>query len=57
MGLLEPWLLAEPSASVLWATAAANEEGLSFLRLQGFQATGEPATAPIGEGRASWMRR
>jgi RimJ/RimL family protein N-acetyltransferase len=57
MGLLESWLLAEPSASVLWATAAANEEGLSFLRLQGFQATEEPATAPIGEGRAFWMRR
>jgi RimJ/RimL family protein N-acetyltransferase len=56
MALLEDWLL-ESRGGELWAIGADNEEGLSFLRLQGFQPTGEPATPPIASGRAFWARR
>jgi hypothetical protein len=57
MALLEGWLAAEHDAASLWAIGADNEEGQSFLRLQGFAPTGEPATPPIGAGNAFWMRR
>jgi GNAT superfamily N-acetyltransferase len=57
MALLDEWLAAEHGAASLWAIAANNEEGQSFLRLQGFTPTGEPAAPPIGEGNAFWMRR
>ncbi len=39
------------------ALATNNEEGQSFLALQGFQPTGEPATPPIAAGDAFWMQR
>jgi hypothetical protein len=57
MALLEGWLAAEHSATSLWVIAADNEEGQSFLRLQGFIPTGEPAAPPIATGSAFWMRR
>src|SRR5262245_60277968 len=57
MALLASWLADEHGAESLWAIAADNEEGLSFLRLQGFEPTGELATPPIGQGRVFWMRR
>jgi RimJ/RimL family protein N-acetyltransferase len=57
LALLDQWLAGEHSAGVLWAIAAGNEEGQSFLRLQGFAPTGEPAAPPIGAGNAFWMRR
>jgi hypothetical protein len=56
MALLEGWLL-DGQDGELWAIGTDNEEGLSFLHLQGFQPTGEPATPPIAAGRAFWMRR
>jgi RimJ/RimL family protein N-acetyltransferase len=57
LALLERWLAEEHGIGALWAVAGENEEGQSFLRLQGFRPTGEPATPPIGRGRAFWMRR
>jgi hypothetical protein len=54
--LLEDWLL-DGQDGELWAIATGNEEGLSFLRLQGFQPIGEPATPPNAAGCAFWMRR
>ena len=57
MALIEEWLATEANAQTLWAVAADNAEGLSFLELQGFTATGEPAPPPIAAGRAFWMRR
>ncbi len=57
MALLEHWLVHEQGARSLWVVAVENEEGLSFLRRQGFQATGDQAAPPIGRGRAHWMRR
>jgi hypothetical protein len=57
MALLEGWLAAEHDAGSLWAIGTNNEEGQSFLQLQGFLSTGEPATPPIGAGSAFWTRR
>jgi ribosomal protein S18 acetylase RimI-like enzyme len=57
MALIEAWLAAEVAAPALWVVAAENEEGLSFLRLQGFEPTGAPASPPIAAGPAFWMRR
>src|SRR5262245_22278002 len=57
MALLDEWLASEHSAASLWAIAADNEEGQSFLRLQGFTPTGEPAVPPIAIGQAFWMKR
>jgi GNAT superfamily N-acetyltransferase len=57
MALIEEWLMAETEAESLWAIAADNEEGLSFLRLQGFEPAGQPVVPPIATGRAFWMRR
>jgi GNAT superfamily N-acetyltransferase len=56
MALLEGWLLDAPDGE-LWAVAADNEEGLSFLRLQGFQSADKPAEPPIAAGHTFWMRR
>ncbi|HMO58947.1 MAG TPA: GNAT family N-acetyltransferase [Roseiflexaceae bacterium] len=55
MALLEAWLIGGGHAETLCAIAAENAEGISFLELQGFQRTGEPATPPIGSGNAFWM--
>lgn len=57
MALLERWLAETHAPQTLYAVAAANEEGLSFLRLQGFGPTGAPAQPVIGQGQAHWMRR
>jgi hypothetical protein len=57
MALLEQWLASEHEAASLWTIGTDNEEGQSFLRLQGFAATGEPAAPPIGVGSAFWLRR
>ena len=57
MALLDEWLVAEQGAAPLWAIGTANEEGQSFLQLQGFAPTGEPAAPPIATGSAFWMRR
>lgn len=57
MALLERWLAETHGATDLYAVAAANEEGQSFLRLQGFAPTGAPAQPPVGRGTAQWMRR
>jgi RimJ/RimL family protein N-acetyltransferase len=57
MALLDAWLAAEHAVVLRWAVTADNEEGLSFLQLQGFTPTGEPATPPIGAGNAGWTRR
>jgi RimJ/RimL family protein N-acetyltransferase len=57
MALLDEWLATGQGATSLWAIAVANEEGQSFLQLQGFAPTGEHATPPIAAGRAFWMRR
>lgn len=57
MALLEHWLAAQPGVTALYAMAANNDEGRSFLALQGFVPTGMPAEPPIGRGRAEWMLR
>lgn len=57
MALLEQWLAETHGAVTLYAIAAANEEGQSFLRLQGFGPTDTPAQPVIGQGHAHWMRR
>jgi hypothetical protein len=57
MALLEGWLAAEHDAASLWAIGAANEEGQSFMELQGFAPVGDSAAPPIGAGNAFWMRR
>lgn len=57
VALLDAWLAEARGATVLYAIAAGNEEGRSFLRLQGFAPTGESAAPPIGRGRAEWLRR
>ncbi|MGQ9829254.1 MAG: GNAT family N-acetyltransferase [Roseiflexus sp.] len=54
MALIESWLI-PPRASTLCAIAAHNEEGISFLELQGFRRTDLPADPPIGCGTAFWM--
>jgi hypothetical protein len=54
MALLEEWLLSRQGVSTLCAIAGANEEGLSFLQLQGFRLTDEPAQPPVGRGDALW---
>jgi GNAT superfamily N-acetyltransferase len=55
MAMLEEWLIGGGHAETLCAIAAENDEGLSFLELQGFQRTDMPAQSPIGRGRAFWM--
>jgi RimJ/RimL family protein N-acetyltransferase len=55
MALLEHWLIPGQGVETLCAIAAANEEGLTFLEMQGFQRTGETAQSPIGRGNAFWM--
>lgn len=58
VALLEDWLIeTHPNVGALYAIAADNEEGRSFLEMQGFQPTGAPAPSPIVGGRAFWMRR
>jgi hypothetical protein len=57
VALLAGWLADEHDAASLWAIGADNQEGQSFLRLQGFVSTGEPAAPPIGAGTAFWMQR
>jgi RimJ/RimL family protein N-acetyltransferase len=57
MAMVEGWLNDEHSVDTLYAIAANNEEGRSFLHFQGFTPTGEDAVSPIGKGRAFWMRR
>lgn len=54
MALLEAWLL-PAHATTLCAIATENEEGISFLELQGFRRTDMPADPPIGRGKAFWM--
>lgn len=54
MALIESWLI-PAKASTLCAIAANNEEGISFLELQGFRRTDLPADPPIGRGMAFWM--
>jgi RimJ/RimL family protein N-acetyltransferase len=55
MAMLETWLLNEQGVETLFAIASANEEGVSFLELQGFNRTGETAQPPIASGPAFWM--
>ena len=55
LALLEEWLIPGQGVTTLCAIAASNQEGISFLELQGFQRTGEPAPSPIGSGDAFWM--
>lgn len=55
MALLESWLLSEPGVTTLCAIAAENEEGLSFLELQGFRHTELLVDPPVGRGRSFWM--
>ncbi|HWQ16107.1 MAG TPA: GNAT family N-acetyltransferase [Roseiflexaceae bacterium] len=54
MALLEEWLIPDQGVRTLCAIAGANEEGRSFLHLQGFQLTDEPAQPPVGRGAAVW---
>lgn len=55
MAALESWLISEQGVELLCAIATNNEEGLSFLQLQGFQQTDQAAPPPIGRGHAFWM--
>lgn len=55
MALLESWLISGQQVETLCAIAAENEEGLSFLDLQGFRRTDEPVDPPIGAGPSFWM--
>lgn len=55
LALLEEWLIPGQGVTTLCAIAASNQEGISFLELQGFQRTDEPAPSPIGSGDAFWM--
>lgn len=55
MAMLEGWLIPGEGVETLCAIAAENEEGVSFLELQGFRRTDQPADSPIGQGRAFWM--
>lgn len=55
MAMLEGWLIPDQGVETLCAIAAENEEGVSFLEMQGFHRTGEPAESPVGRGRAFWM--
>ncbi|HEU4322996.1 MAG TPA: GNAT family N-acetyltransferase [Roseiflexaceae bacterium] len=57
MALLERWLVEQPGVAALYAVAGSNEEGRSFLALQGFAPTGEPTDPPVGRGAAEWVRR
>lgn len=54
MALIESWLIPD-KVSTLCAIAANNEEGISFLELQGFRRTNLPAEPPVGRGAAFWM--
>ncbi len=54
MALIESWLIPE-KVNTLCAIATHNEEGISFLELQGFRRTDLPAEPPIGRGDAFWM--
>ena len=55
MAMLEAWLIPNQGVETLCAIAAENEEGVSFLELQGFHRTGEPAQPPIAHGPSFWM--
>jgi hypothetical protein len=55
MALLESWLITGEGLETLCAIAAENEEGVSFLELQGFRRTDGPAPSPVGGGRTFWM--
>jgi GNAT superfamily N-acetyltransferase len=54
MALIEAWLIPDAGVRTLCAAAGSNADGLSFLELQGFQITDEPAPPPVGEGQAIW---
>ncbi|NWG21743.1 MAG: GNAT family N-acetyltransferase [Chloroflexi bacterium] len=54
MALLESWLI-PGMVTTLCAIATNNDEGISFLELQGFRRTDQPADPPIGRGSAFWM--
>lgn len=55
MALIEQWLIPGQGVNTLCAIASHNEEGISFLQLQGFYQTDEPATSPIASGNAFLM--
>lgn len=55
MAALEHWLLTDQGMTTLCAIASANEEGMSFLELQGFQRSNAPAPTPVGRGASFWM--
>lgn len=55
LAALEHWLLTEQAMTTLCAIASANEEGISFLELQGFQRSEEVAPTPVGRGASFWM--
>jgi RimJ/RimL family protein N-acetyltransferase len=57
MALVDEWQATELGGTSLWAIGTSNEEGQSFLQLQGFAPTGEPVAPPITKGPAFWMRR
>lgn len=54
LALIESWLIPK-YVTTLCAIATHNEEGISFLELQGFRRTDLPAEPPIGRGKAFWM--
>lgn len=56
LALIEDWLAGQ-GATLTHAIAANNDEGISFLALQGFAPTGVPAPSPIASGTAYWMVR
>jgi GNAT superfamily N-acetyltransferase len=52
MALIESWLIPDQGVETLCTIASQNEEGLSFLQLQGFQVTDQITDPPIGRGQA-----